>query len=202
MRGKLERGSPEHLHLLQAVAEAFRPAAPIDRRNLFAGRTTQIRELFDVVAQPGQHAVVYGERGVGKTSLVTVVAGMLRAGEVVSARATCDRSDDFGAVWRKALDEIEITVASPGVGFAGPAKEAVKGASSLLPDRDVTPNSVRRALKSLTGEKAIVVFVDEFDRLASADARARSSPTRSRCCPTSSSVRRSCWWASRTTSRS
>ena len=93
---------------MQLVAEAFRPSAPIDRRSLFSGRTDQIAELFSVVAQPGQHAVVYGERGVGKTSLTAVVAELLASSGVLTARTTCDSGDDFSSVWRKALGEIAL----------------------------------------------------------------------------------------------
>ena len=99
---------PELLDRMRLVAEAFRPAAPIDRRGLFSGRSDEIAELFSVVAQPGQHAVVYGERGVGKTSLVTVVAELLAGSGVATARAICDSSDDFSSVWRKALSEIPV----------------------------------------------------------------------------------------------
>ena len=98
----------ELLERMRLVGEAFRPAAPTDRRDLFAGRTEQIGELFAVLGQPGQHAVVYGERGVGKTSLVNVTAQMIRDSNVLVARATCDASDEFGSVWRKALEEIVI----------------------------------------------------------------------------------------------
>jgi Cdc6-like AAA superfamily ATPase len=74
MSPRLKRGEPEYVRRMEALSSAFRPAAPIDRRALFAGRTTQIADVYAVVDQSGQHAVVYGERGVGKTSLVTVVA--------------------------------------------------------------------------------------------------------------------------------
>ena len=47
----------DFLDRTRRVAEAFRPAAPIDRRDLFSGRGQQIADLFSVVAQPGQHAV-------------------------------------------------------------------------------------------------------------------------------------------------
>jgi Cdc6-like AAA superfamily ATPase len=170
MSPRLKRGEPEHVGRLEALSEAFRPAAPIDRRALFAGRTTQIGDLYAVVEQPGQHAVVYGERGVGKTSLVTVVAEMLRAGGVLTARATCDRSDTFGSVWWKVFDEIELTVTRPGVGFAGPPRESA-GAASALFDGEATPYTVKRSLQALTGERRVAVFVDEFDRLGSLDAR-------------------------------
>ena len=63
--------------------------------------------------QPGQHAVVYGERGVGKTSLVSVAAEVLAASGVVTARTTCDRSDGYESVWRKALGELRFTVTKP-----------------------------------------------------------------------------------------
>ena len=34
----------------RAIGEAFSPAAPVTDRDLFAGRTTQIRQLIDLVA--------------------------------------------------------------------------------------------------------------------------------------------------------
>jgi Cdc6-like AAA superfamily ATPase len=155
----------ELLERMRLVAEAFRPAAPIDRRSLFAGRTEQIGEVFAVLSQPGQHAVIYGERGVGKTSLTTVTAEMLRSSNVLNARATCDTSDDFSSVWRKALDEIVFRTTSPGVGFVPAAKEAVETASKMLSNGSVTPHDVRKALQSVTQQREIVIFLDEFDRL-------------------------------------
>jgi Cdc6-like AAA superfamily ATPase len=161
----------ELLDRMRLVAEAFRPAAPIDRRNLFSGRTRQIGELFAVVAQPGQHAVVYGERGVGKTSLATVAADTLRSTNVLTTRATCDTSDDFSSVWRKGLDEIVLRTATPAVGFAPSTREAVESAAGLLKSPDVRPHDVRKALGAVGQQREIVVFVDEFDRLQDPAAR-------------------------------
>ena len=55
------------------VAEVFTPSAPIDSMALFRGRSTQIQMLVEAVSQIGQHAIVYGERGVGKTSMANVL---------------------------------------------------------------------------------------------------------------------------------
>ena len=170
MAGRLKRGEPEQVERLRALTEVFRPAAPIDRQSLFSGRTRQLGDLFAVAEQPGQHAVVYGERGVGKTSLVSVAAEVLAASGVVTARTTCDRSDDYESVWRKALGELRFTVTKPGVGFAAPAREAQVSAAALLSD-DATPHDVRRGLQSLAGGRRVAVFIDEFDRLASNDDR-------------------------------
>jgi Cdc6-like AAA superfamily ATPase len=170
MSPRLKRGEPEQVERLQTLTQAFRPAAPIDRQSLFSGRTRQLGDLFGVADQPGQHAVVYGERGVGKTSLVSVAAEVLGAAGVLTARTTCDRSDDYESVWKKALGEVQFTVTRPAVGFAGQARDVRVAASALLAD-DATPHDVRRGLQSLAGGRRVAIFLDEFDRLQSAGDR-------------------------------
>jgi Cdc6-like AAA superfamily ATPase len=168
---------PELLDRMTRLAEAFRPAAPIDRRGLFAGRVDQIAELFSVVGQPGQHAVVYGERGVGKTSLSAVVAELLRGSNVATVRVICDSSDDFSSIWQKALGEIGLRTSSTGVGFAPETKEGSQPASMLLGSGRVTPYEVARALEALTPERPLAVFIDEFDRIVDPDDRALFAET-------------------------
>lgn len=55
------------------ITEAFSPGDPVQEKDLFSGRTSQIKSLMDAVSQRGRHAIVYGERGVGKTSLVNIL---------------------------------------------------------------------------------------------------------------------------------
>jgi hypothetical protein len=155
----------------QRVAEIFRPAAPIDRRSLFSGRAQQIVDLFSVVGQLGEHAVVYGERGVGKTSLGLVAAELLRGTNVLTAWATCDVSDDFSHVWRKALDEIGLRATRQAVGFTERMEETRQSASALLGSGPVTPHAVRVALQQLAHQHAVAIFVDEFDRFQDRDGR-------------------------------
>jgi Cdc6-like AAA superfamily ATPase len=170
MSPRLKRGDQEQLRRFEALSEAFRPAAPINRRTLFSGRTTQLADILGVVEQPGQHAIVFGERGVGKTSLVTVAAEVLAAGDILTARATCDRSDDFGAVWWKLLDQIAILVTRPGVGFGAEPRRESRSASGLLGGSS-TPYAVKQSIRAVAGDRRVVVFIDEFDRLASDEAR-------------------------------
>ena len=168
---------PELLERMARLAKAFRPAAPIDRRGLFSGRIDQIGELFSVVGQPGQHAVVYGERGVGKTSLSSVVAELLQGSNVATVRVICDSSDDFSSIWRKALSEIGLRTTIPGVGFASVAAEGSEPASTLLGSGRVTPYEVMRALESLSRERSLAIFIDEFDRIVDPDDRALFAET-------------------------
>ena len=64
--------------LLEAkISVAFSPAAPINEYSLFAGRPDQVREIIAAINQRGQHVMLFGERGVGKTSLANVLKDVL-----------------------------------------------------------------------------------------------------------------------------
>lgn len=52
---------------------------PIRTRELFAGRLEQLAKVADAVFQKGLHVVLYGERGVGKTSLANMIPGVLES---------------------------------------------------------------------------------------------------------------------------
>src|SRR5262249_25473489 len=93
------------------AGRVFTPSAPIDQEAYFSGRREQRSQILEVIAQRGQHAVVYGERGLGKTSLMNMLAPWLESlGQtVIAPRINCDASDTFGSVWRKMFSEIQIS---------------------------------------------------------------------------------------------
>ena len=64
----------ESVILAAEAAKVFRPRTPITSKELFAGRWNELKAVADAVNQPGLHAVIYGERGVGKTSLANVIS--------------------------------------------------------------------------------------------------------------------------------
>ncbi len=168
---------------LARVSGAFRPATPVDSQTLFAGRRAQMERVLDVVLQPGQHAVIYGIRGVGKTSLVRVVAEILRKADGSAAVSfyTCNSGDSFDAVWRSILEDIEFSYSMPPVGFAGQedqgAVSALDSIARVIVDADgvtrsLRPDDVRRALSlNRTSKVHHVVVIDEFDRVEDAAVR-------------------------------
>jgi Holliday junction resolvasome RuvABC ATP-dependent DNA helicase subunit len=70
---------PGQEDLALRVGSVFSPAAPIREKDVFAGRRDQLRMVIDAINQQGQHALIYGERGVGKTALANVVAAFLKS---------------------------------------------------------------------------------------------------------------------------
>src|SRR5215211_5519533 len=89
------------------VIAAFSPGAPITSHTLFAGRSVEMTKVMDVVAQRGLHAIIYGERGVGKTSLARVTSQML-GGRYLTLYYTCSTVDTYASIWTGILEEAEV----------------------------------------------------------------------------------------------
>src|ERR1700681_3951787 len=87
----------------------FSPGAPMDELSLLAGRLAQIERMIETVMQRGQHAILYGERGVGKSSLANTFATRLvgSARTMTCIPVNCHPTDDFSAVWRKVFRRLE-----------------------------------------------------------------------------------------------
>ncbi len=155
--------------LFWEVSRVFTPAVPISEQELFAGRARQIEKAIDAINQLGQHAVVYGERGVGKTSLANVLSSRLvsHSGEqAIAPRINCDATDDFASLWRKVLTGITVTETRPGVGFGGVDRERTRTiADGLAAHTYSTPDAVRDLLIRLGEGRVLLVILDEFDRL-------------------------------------
>ena len=157
------------------VSTAFTPASPVSEDALFAGRIEQVRRVIDAINQPGQHAIIYGERGVGKTSLANILSSRLfsRAGrEAIAPRVNCDGTDSFNTLWKKALGKIEMVQSAKGIGFSPSTTETVNTAKDLLENGErITPDTVRRLLGTIGSNGLLVVILDEFDRLTNQIAR-------------------------------
>lgn len=153
-----------------AVAEVFSPSAPINKHELFSGRGHQISDVINAVAQRGQHVILFGERGVGKTSLANVISEMMKnygLRGVDCGIINCDGTDDFSSLWRKVFQEITFTIQKNSIGYLQQSKSEDLAVSNLLPE-NITPDTVRFVLQKHLGRTIIVI--DEIDRLEDKNA--------------------------------
>lgn len=153
------------------VRGAFSPSTPVRSRDLFAGRIPQLLRLQEGIDEPGQHVVIYGERGVGKTSLAAVSA-ILVGGQPFAQRVNCTVGDDFTTVWRRAFNEVRIRTAVPGMGFIQPIQEKITSAADYFQALDeLTPDHVRVGLTMLSeaATRNLVFYFDEFDRVTNGE---------------------------------
>ncbi len=136
-----------------------------------AGRKIEINKVMSAIFQPGAHAIIYGERGVGKTSLSNCVAETMTTASsnpdampLVLPSVNCDSGDSFSAVWHKVFGHIQVMQTSDGVGFMPDALRLTSSADAQMPS-NITPFDVLQGLSRYAGTRGIAVMLDEFDRL-------------------------------------
>lgn len=162
---------------LTELAQVFRPSGPIDHQDLFSGRSQQLLGLNNIVADTGRHAIIFGERGVGKTSLAAVAAEIQSARQQLCLRVNCDQTDTFASIWTKVIDEVNARALLQSWRWGDPGRESVTRAIELLSHDEITPDRVRHFLRILTDVAPTVVVLDEFDRLAERETSAAVADT-------------------------
>ena len=151
------------------AGHVFNPNTPVSEKDLFSGRTNQIRRVIDVIFQKGQHVIIFGERGVGKTSLANVLSSFVSTpsaqNQLLSTRINCDRADSFKTVWEKVFDEMNLTKSKLAIGFSKEQNPQMFTAKDFFPTGNITPNEVRKAIIQVSNIFFPVIIFDEFDRL-------------------------------------
>jgi Cdc6-like AAA superfamily ATPase len=151
---------PEDWSALRAeITEAFSPGAPVQERDLFSGRAAQIASLEDAVNQRGRHAIVYGERGVGKTSLANVLPLVLHRPnrEVIYVRVNADPTDTFTSLWKKVFKRMTYVASSAEGGVIRRMSEDIGS--------DLAPDDVQLMLSDFSNNQIPIIVLDEFDRI-------------------------------------
>jgi Cdc6-like AAA superfamily ATPase len=151
---------------IETLNTAFTPSSPIQMKDFFFGRMEQLLRVVEAIREVGQHIILYGERGVGKTSLANIVGSSIS--NIIIERATCNRDDSFKSIWDRLLESCLISFETKRVGFTAETKTEQVELRSLFPKRaKLSPSSVFKALKyfaSLT-QFPILFLLDEYDRI-------------------------------------
>lgn len=149
----------EKILLLNKV---FSPSSPIKKSDFFSGRITQIDKICDVINEDGQHAIVYGERGVGKTSFANIISESLT--NIYPIKITCNKNDTFHTLWKQAFNQIQFSKTIAGLGFKPEIKkELVNFGNTLDINSDYFNNDIINCINSIPN-KFLFIF-DEFDNI-------------------------------------
>ena len=153
--------TPDQQKHYYQVGEIFGPS-PINDQEMFAGRLKERVAILDAILQRGQHAIIFGERGVGKTSLANMLSPFLEnlGKSVLAPKASCTVADDYATLWAKLFSQVKISQKK--TFFNEAVSEKVLATD--LPEK-ITPQLVQELLTMLGSQTILIVIIDEFDRL-------------------------------------
>ena len=162
----------EKLTLLNKV---FSPSAPIKSKDLFQGRIQQLGDITDAILEPGQHVVLYGERGVGKTSLANIMDISFQ--NVLSSKVTCNRRQNFKDVWEAALSKIKFEYSKSGIGFQAVDKKQIVQLDLFLSNdlQEISSQDVQNVLEKV--DNFLLFIFDEFDSITDNETKVRFADT-------------------------
>lgn len=156
----------EKLILLDQV---FSPTAPISQKDFFYGRIQQLTKVADAINQKGQHAILYGERGVGKTSLANIMVASYT--NLYPVKITCSRYDDFKTLWRQAFEKVKFSRTTKGLGFNAVQQEKIVNLGQRFSGIiDFGPSQVLSIVSQLPSNRFLFIF-DEFDNIRDNNTR-------------------------------
>ena len=151
------------------LRSAYTPAQPVADRRMFAGRTRALTTLIRAIEDQRLHTVIYGERGLGKTSMLHVLAQTAREARYLVLYVTCGAGSNFDEMFRTIADGIPLLFHS-GYGPTTPQAEAGENFSSLLGHEPVSVRTASEMLSRVAGTRVLVIL-DEFDRAESDEYR-------------------------------
>ncbi|WP_293678615.1 ATP-binding protein [uncultured Phenylobacterium sp.] len=151
------------------LRNAFTPSQPVADRRMFAGRDDILSAIIHSIEDQRLHIVIYGERGIGKTSLLHMLAQAAADARYIVIYTSCGANSSFDDAMRTAATDIPVLFHS---GFAPTDRQAEKGdtLADLLPEGPVSPRRFADLCAKLTGTRVLIIL-DEFDRCESSAFR-------------------------------
>ncbi|HME42317.1 MAG TPA: ATP-binding protein [Syntrophorhabdales bacterium] len=169
--------------LQESLSKVFTPASPISQRERLKGREELLEDIRRAYRREGSGVVLYGERGVGKTSVAKVALNDLAGSHYYYSASATDTFEsivssvlaNYGAEWQERSKEslettkkdakLSIPVASGGLGH----ERQTKLVQQRLGETHLSPQEIANRLPKQEG----LIIIDDFERIQSSDVRAQ-----------------------------
>jgi hypothetical protein len=152
----------------------FSPGHPIDSLEHLKGREAQVSQILRNLDSPGRQVFIFGDRGVGKTSLAKTTALMAPGYNFDPVYVACDREGNFFQLAAAIIDElagrmdqsVEKTAATKrSLLLKVLGRESSSSETRVYPEFSSLSQFVQ-ALKALThsAPKPPIIVIDELER--------------------------------------
>jgi AAA+ ATPase superfamily predicted ATPase len=162
------------------IREIFTPGAPAVNKVQFSGRERELGNILSCLLRPGEHSLIFGDRGVGKTSLARNAARQYTSIKRANVYLhSCSSEDDFLKIIRPLLVESDIDPRAISLvkrkGGAGGAKISAAFAKANIESERYEETTLDQSIEKLSlneiagciSEKSSLLIIDEFDTIES-----------------------------------
>ncbi|MCH2228632.1 MAG: ATP-binding protein [Candidatus Caenarcaniphilales bacterium] len=166
------------------IDQAFTPRTPIETRQFFAGRMEQIKKIQSSFDEKGCQIMIYGDRGVGKTSLANIVKEIYTNNNynVVCTKVNCDPTETFDSIWRKTFKQVNFYYQvknKQNIGFISNSSEVdteekisnISIDKLLKLDKELTTTDVLDTLSEYFTKQKFLFIFDEFDQIQNSEIK-------------------------------
>lgn len=153
------------------VREVFTPHTPINHENLFKGRIVEVQQILSTLNTPGQHVLLYGDRGVGKSSLANIASKKLidiTGKQLIIKR--CSKSDNFSTLFDDLLmhcgidTSVSNRIQQQGIKF-NPIEVGRAITKEGCLNKLESPSWIHNKIK----DSNVLMLIDEFDSIQDVD---------------------------------
>lgn len=152
-----------------ALRDALAASQPVVARESFAGRHDPMSRLINAIEEQRVHVVIYGERGIGKTSLAHVFAETAREARYHVIYASCGTAANFSDMFRSILSRIPRIFHASVLPNSAEA-EAGDNFDIMLPEGEYGARELADVLTGVVGTRVLVIL-DEYDRVIDVNFR-------------------------------
>ena len=152
-----------------ALRDALAASQPVIGRENFAGRHDPMGRLINAIEEQRVHVVIYGERGMGKTSLAHVFAETAREARYLVIYASCGTGTNFSEIFRSIVARIPRVYHSA-VLPNSPEAESKDCFDIMLPPGPFGARELADVLSGVMGTRVLIVL-DEYDRVIDVNFR-------------------------------
>lgn len=158
--------SDEQIKKITLVGQIYTPAYPIEIKELFSGRAKELITMMNIVNQKGRQVLLYGDRGVGKTSFANVIKILLENPDRQVAKVSCSSDDTLESLFHNVFSKLSMNfeVAKQQIGYLADVEKSEESVmfSNIYSEEKINANVIQNVL-SIIGNP--ILIIDEFDRL-------------------------------------
>ena len=171
-RGRLllSGGRPDARDARALIREAFTPSQPVSERSMFSGRRELLQQLIMAIEDQRLHFILYGDRGIGKTSILRLLSHLAGDAGYLVSYVSCGEGLTFSDLARRVGQQVPLLNHR---GYAPGSPEIEQGLhlSDVLPAGTIDVSRFGEHLAKIS-DTQLVIMLDEFDRVKSDDFRA------------------------------